>query len=222
MIVAQTQEQVLDPPTRLSFSGAQEGRALRFDLGAALPIVELELQWTSGTHVAPLRIQGRNADSEPWREIAPAVFYRLERPAGASVAPAIAVQAKQRYLRLLPDERAAALEPGPARLVVKAQLASLVFAAQGQPPFRLLAGSPDAAPGALPAATLVPALDDERARFGRASLGEWAEAGDVAQQRDAEQRRSAWRPWLLWSVLLAGVAGLGVMVWRLLRSPPAA
>ena len=135
LIVAETQQQVLDPPTRLSFSGVQDGRGLRFDLGAALPVVEVDLQWSTGTHVAPLRIQGRNADDEPWREIAPAVFYRLERPEGASVSPAIEAQASQRLLRLLPDERSAALEPAAARLVVQAQLASLVFAAQGKPPF---------------------------------------------------------------------------------------
>jgi len=222
LIVAETQQQVLDPPTRLSFSGVQDGRGLRFDLGAALPVVEVDLQWSTGTHVAPLRIQGRNADDEPWREIAPAVFYRLERPEGASVSPAIEAQASQRLLRLLPDERSAALEPAAARLVVQAQLASLVFAAQGKPPFSLLAGAPDAASGALPVATLVPTLDDERPGFGHASLGEWAEAGDVALQRDAEQRRAALRPWLLWTVLLAGVAGLGFMVWRPMRSPPAA
>lgn len=221
-VADETQQQVLDPPTRLGFSGVPDGRGLRFDLGAVLPLVEVDLQWSAGTHLAPLRIQGRDAEDAPWREIAPAVFYRLERPDGASVSPAIALQARQRYLRLLPDERAAALEPGLARLVVQAPLASLVFAAQGQPPFRLLAGSPDAPGGALPVATLVPALDDERSRFGRASLGPWSENADVAQRREADRRRAALRPWLLWAVLLVGVAGLGFMVWRLLRNAPSA
>ena len=39
----------------------------------------------------------------------------------------------------------------------------------------------------------------------------------------AAQRLAAWRPWLLWAVLVAGVGGLGFMVWRLARAgPPAA
>ena len=39
----------------------------------------------------------------------------------------------------------------------------------------------------------------------------------------APQRLAAWRPWLLWAVLVAGVDGLGFMVWRLARAgPPAA
>ena len=107
--------------------------------------------------------------------------------------------------------------PG-ARLVVQAQLASLVFATQGNPPYTLWAGADKAAMSALPVATLVPALDDERARFGRATLGEWSEVAAVARAADQQKRLAALRPWLLWTVLLAGVAGLGFMVWRPTRA----
>ena len=105
--------------------------------------------------------------------------------------------------------------PG-ARLVVQAQLASLVFATQGNPPYTLWAGADKAAMSALPVATLVPALDDERAlrprHAGRVERGRYGGAG----RRPAEV--AALRPWLLWTVLLAGVAGLGFMVWRLTRA----
>jgi len=99
-------------------------------------------------------------------------------------------------------------------------IARLVFAAQGQPPFRLLAGSKDAPSGALPADTLVPALADERPRFGQAEIGAWTEVEAVAQRVRAEQREAQWRPLLLWSVLIAGVAALGFMVWGLARGTP--
>ncbi|CAN5237243.1 hypothetical protein BH11PSE9_BH11PSE9_13050 [soil metagenome] len=127
------------------------------------------------------------------------------------------MQATARYLRVIPDERAAMLDPAATKLLVRAALASIVFAAQGQPPFALLAGSANAAPGALPVGTLVPSLDDERARFGQASLGEWAEVKGAADQARAQERQAALRPWLLWAVLLAGVAALGFMVWKLAR-----
>ena len=131
--------------------------------------------------------------------------------------PGLTVHETTRYLRAVPDERAARLDAESTRLAVQAPLASLVFATQGQPPYRLLAGSKDAPGGALPAATLVPKLDDERARFGRAEIGPWSEVAAVARQLDAERRAAQWRPLLLWSVLLAGVVGLGVMVWSLVR-----
>jgi hypothetical protein len=75
----------------------------------------------------------------------------------------------------------------------------------------------------LPLATLVPDVAAERARFGQATLGAWEEEAEVARRREAERRDAQWRPRLLWAVLLAGVAVLGFMVWRLARSPaPAA
>jgi hypothetical protein len=102
--------------------------------------------------------------------------------------------------------------------VIHASLASLVFAAQGEPPFRLLAGSPDAPAGALPVAMVVPQLESERTRLGRASLGDFAADADAARTAADAARLARLRPWLLWAVLVVGVAGLGALVWRLARS----
>jgi hypothetical protein len=225
-VAARQRSVALDAPTELSFGASPEPsgktvpdaaskRAVHFDLGGALPLVQVDLQWSSGTRVAPVRFQGRSHVDEPWRELGQAVFYRLERGGAVSLSQPLDLRATARYLRVVPDERSAPLDVGQTRLVVRAPLPSLVFAAQGQAPFTLLAGSIDARPGALPAATLVPALEDERARFGRAALGDWTEVAAVARQVEADERQAALRPWLLWAVLLAGVAGLGFMVWRL-------
>lgn len=228
VVAARPRKVALDEPTELAFTASPEPagksapddaarRALHFDLGGPLPLVQADLRLAAGTRVAPVRLEGRNHVDEPWRALAHSVFYRLERGTAVSSSPPVELQATVRYLRVVQDERAAPLDAGQTRLVVQAQLARLVFAAQGHPPFTLLAGSADAQPGALPATTLMPVLDDERARFGRASLGEWREVEAVARQAEAAQRRAALRPWLLWAVLLAGVAGLGFMVWRLAR-----
>jgi len=196
-------------------------RALHFDLGGVLPLVDIDLRFDTGTHVAPVRVQGRVRADQAWRDVAGGVFYRLERGGEVGTSPALAVPGAVRYLRLVPDERSASLDGVAARLVVHASLASVVFAAQGEPPFRLLAGSRDAPSGALPVSAVVPQIDGERARFGRATLG--AFSADAAAARVAEEasRQARLRPWLLWSVLIAGVAGLGVLVWRLARSGPA-
>jgi len=63
----------------------------------------------------------------------------------------------------------------------------------------------------------VPALDDERPRFGRASLQPWTEVAAVARAEQAQQQLARWRPVLLWAVLVAGVLALAAMVWRLAR-----
>ena len=226
----------LDPPSEVvvahsaepagkASNDADARRALHFDLGAPLPLVQLELQLAGGTWVAPVRLFSRNRVDEAWQALAGAVFYRLERDGLVSTSPPLAVQRTARYLRVLPDERAAAPDQATTKLVARAQLSDIVFAAQGQPPYALLAGSREAPAGALPLATLVPALDDERPRFGRARLGVWTEVTEAMRRAEADQRRAALRPWALWAVLVLGVAALAFMVWRLARGgaarPPA-
>jgi Protein of unknown function (DUF3999) len=222
---------VLDPPTSIVVApsamppGKTEpvtgsDRALHFDLGAALPLSQIDLQFGSGTHIAPVRLQGRSDADAPWRDLPSAVFYRIESQGAVGTSPPLALQTTLRYVRVIPDERAAALDPAQTRLAVQAPLASLVFASQGTAPFALLAGSRNASPSALPPTGLVPDLEAERPRFGNASLGAWIEVAAVARQMDAEQRRAAMRPLLLWGVLLVGVVFLGFMVWRLAVAGP--
>jgi Protein of unknown function (DUF3999) len=232
VLVAERRVVAVDSARGLSFSASSEPagrqpldaaarRALHFDLGGALPLVDLDLVFGSGTHVAPVRVQGRLRSDEPWRDLGAAVFYRLERGGDVGNSPAIALPATARFIRLVADERAAPLEGADARLVVHAALATLVFAAQGEPPFRLLAGSPDASAGALPVATVVPQLESERPHFGHGELGPFVADEAVARAVAAESRQARRRPWLLWGVLLVGVAGLGALVWRLAHSQPA-
>ena len=202
-----------DPATR---------RALEFDLGGAMPLLDIDLRFASGTHVAPVRLYGRTRSDRPWRELGGAVFYRLERGNDVGTSPAVALPGTVRFVRVVPDERAAALDAKSVSLVVHASLASIVFATQGEPPFRLLAGSSDAPAGALPVAMVVPQLESERARFGSAKVGDFAADADAARAADDAARLARLRPWLLWAVLVVGVAVFGALVWRLARSGPTA
>ena len=155
--------------------------------------------------------------TDSWWPLTSGVFYRLERDGIASTAGPLSIGAVTRYLRVTPDERAGALDVRQTRLVVWVQLTTLVFASEGRAPYTLQAGAPSATSGALPAGTLVPSLDDERPRFGHASIGTWSEAAEVANQESADRRRATLRLVLLWSVLVGGVAALGFMVWRLAK-----
>jgi len=230
-VTTQRDTVAIDAPTELTFEGAAPpkdtkdpnpaaARGVDFDFGGVLPLAGIDLQWTAGTHVAPVRAWGRNRSEEPWRDLGSAVFYRLDRQGTVSSSPRWALRTNVRHLRLIPDERAAALEPAQLRLRVQADLAHLVFATQGQPPYRVQLGSADANAAALPIAALVPSLTEERSRFGAATLGDWTEVTAAARRDDAKQREAALRPWLLWAVLIGGVAVLAFMVWRLTRSAP--
>jgi hypothetical protein len=191
--------------------------ALHYDLGALLPIVDLDLLLPAGHRLAAVRVQGRARPQDPWQELAQTVFYRIERGESIDRPPALPLATRVRYLRLVPDTRAGTLPA--AALELRAQLQSVLFAPQGTGPFSLLAGSADATPGALPVATLVPALELERPRFGRATLGAWSEDAAVARSEARRESWAAWRPALLWAVLLAGVGALAWVVWRLASGP---
>jgi hypothetical protein len=232
-IAEKPRSRTLDAPATLKLSASPEpagpapadelaARALHLDFGGVLDVRDLDLVLPPGTQVLPLRVQRRNTAADRWSDVTAAVAYRIERPAaqgGTSFSPPLPLNVSTRYLRLVPDERAPAIDSARTSVVARVQLASVVFAAQGTPPYRLLAGAPKApfTDGALPLATLVPQLDAERARFGRAELGAFTEVPAVAQQVARDEQLAAWRPKLLWAVLLAGVAGLGFMVWRLAR-----
>jgi len=229
-VIASTQNSVtLDPATELVLASSPvpagkiapdeaAQRALHFDLGGALPLAQVDLRFGPGTHVAPVRLQGRTHVDGAWRELGGAVFYRLELGTEISRSPPLMLHTTVRYVRVLPDPRAAALDANSTQLVAQAPLASLIFATEGSAPYALWAGAEKAAPSAVPLATLVPVLEDERPRLGRATLGEWNEVTAVARAAAQQQQRAALRPWLLWAVLLAGVAGLGLMAWRLARA----
>lgn len=189
---------------------------MHFDLGAALPLHRVDLQLPAGNWVLPLRVQARERADSPWEPLAGTVFYRLERGSELARSPALEVQRTARYIRLVPDERASLPPADALRLTARVQLASLVIAAQGQPPYGLMAGAAKASSGALPITTLVPDL--ERERLGQATLGAWSEVPKAVVQAQTQQRLAALRPWMLWTLLLGGVAALGWMVWRLLRA----
>ncbi|MDB5820339.1 MAG: rane protein [Rhizobacter sp.] len=215
---------------RSDASAATPAGTIDFDLGAVLPLTQIELLLPQGNWVAPIVVQTRIGPTDGWVERTRTVVYRLERPAangGASTSsrsPAIPMPGASRYIRVITDARVTALDAGATRLSAQARLAHLVFAAQGSAPYALVSGFLRPAPmaAALPIDTLVPALDIERPAFGRAVVGTWTEVEATRERREKERDSAAlygWlRPLLLWAVLLAGVAGLGFMAWRLMRS----
>lgn len=211
-----------EPPAELRLQATAVDRGLELDLGGEMPLQQLDLALTKGTQVVPLRVLARTGAERPWQEVARGVVYRLERDGAVLRSPPLALAVSTRHLRLETDERAAALDAAAMPVRLQLRPMPLVFAAQGTPPYELRVGAAHAAPGALPVQTLVPLLAEERARFGRATLGAFAERAEAVQQQAREAALAAWRPRLLWAVLLAGVAGLGFMVWRLARKPAAA
>ena len=102
VLVAERQRVAVDSTRELTFGASREpataapvepaaARSLHFDLGGVLPLIDVDLRFAAGTHVAPVRLQGRTRLDQPWRDVGAGVFYRLERGADVGQSPAIAL-----------------------------------------------------------------------------------------------------------------------------------
>ncbi|MGN5615074.1 DUF3999 family protein, partial [Xanthomonas hortorum] len=100
----------------------------------------------------------------------------------------------------------------------------VMFLAQGQPPYAVVAGSARVQRGEAPLASMLQALRRERGaqwQPARASVAAQAQplAGDAALQPATTPRD--WKRWLLWGLLVGGALLVGGFAVSLLRSSAA-
>ncbi len=193
---------------------------LFFALGARVPVERLHIVLPQANSVVPVRIDSRDDPKSEWRPVASVTVYRLRRDATVVESPPIAFPPRpDRYWRVTADARGGGFGSGTARLEAGWLPRQVVFAARGEGPFVLAFGNLQAQSVAYPVATLVPGYrpHDEFA-LPAARLG-------ALEERSARPA-SAFPGWLreadgkrltLWALLLAGVAVLAVMAWRLSR-----
>lgn len=184
-----------------------------YEAPEALPVDRLRLGLAGNTVMLPAEILVRDKEDQVWSNLVRGVFYRVEQDGLMLQSPELSVsrsQHKQWLLRIDPRvnvNEAPVLELGwlPARLV---------FLAQGEAPYRLAYGARKAGSAALPIATLVPDWDKKREQvFAAATLGDAKVAGGDARRAEAID----WKRWMLWAVLVAGVALLAWIAWGLVR-----
>ena len=197
---------------------------IAYDLGGIFPVDRVTLAFSESNTVLPASLLVRASEKEPWRPVVAGVFYRLSQSGAQIDGPALSVSAGgARYWLLRVDPTAGSFGREPPQLRAGWTPHALVFAARGAAPFSLAYGSVRSAPGALPVATLVPGFEPRTevlASFGVARVDPTQTVHDAARLRPLPDAKR----WFLWSILLAGVALLAWMAWRLsreLRAPSA-
>ena len=183
-------------------------RELRFDLPFAGPLAALRIDPAQGEGVLPVQIAARDNSEAPWTPLAAAT---LRQPGAAGNVVELGGTAHREY-RLTADERTPGFAAPPK---VQLIFAPVELAAQfsGRPPFVLAAGL-RGAPSTLLAA-------DDIAPGGTAALASARIAAgpvptiDIAPAAATGERSR--QKTVLWAVLLAGVAVLGLAVMRLMR-----
>ena len=202
-------------------------RELVFALPFATPVAALAITPPGSNVLIPVRVLGRNHREQPWSPLASAVVFKMATGGKEQASGPVELGgASVREIKIEADPKTPGFAAAPA-LALQFEPAQLVFLASGQGPFTLAAGLPGATAAAsafLPLASLVPGYQPAQENTLPVALADVARA-DITGGQPADgalvpaaaasggiSTRSA----VLWGVLLAGVAALGLMAWLLL------
>lgn len=214
---AERETQTLWPAGR----DAEDGGQL-YDLHGAPAIDRIALELPAGLDLVRASIFAWDPAGGYWRPVHSGQFYRLQREGGtiesepAATAPVRAARWK------------VVIERGSQNANIGLALGwrpdRVLFLAQGQGPWQLVAGSAGDVESDFPQARRYadPEMRDllkKAGPVGAATLGPRVVLGGEARLEPAQS--PAWRRWLLWIGLVAGVLLVGFMALRLLRNPPA-
>lgn len=205
-------------------------RELVFALPFATPVAALAITPPGSNVLIPVRVLGRNHREQPWSPLASAVVYKMATGGKEQASGPVELGgASVREIKIEADPKTPGFAAAPA-LALQFEPAQLVFLASGQGPFTLAAGLPGATAAAsafLPLASLVPGYQPAQentlpvalAAVARADItgGKPADGDGALVPAAAASGGISTRSAVLWGVLLAGVAALGLMAWLLLR-----
>ncbi|RTL32919.1 MAG: DUF3999 family protein [Rhodocyclaceae bacterium] len=210
-------------------AGRQAGD-LVYPAGIALPVEQFSLGLQEANIVYPMALgayverpsrQAGKTTEWVFQPRSQATFYRITQDGQTRCSGAVGIGlglGHQQEWVIRPLNAAATAQP---ELGLSWQPATLIFLAGGTPPYTLSFGRSDATPvnrtldQVAPGFTPVELRQLEQAQVGELQVGRSdAAAASAASQAAAAARQ---RTYILWGVLLLGVAILGGMVWRLVR-----
>ncbi|MEB1608915.1 hypothetical protein FHT08_000518 [Xanthomonas campestris] len=203
----------------LELPGTAQDKAVVYALPGRFPISQVDVSGGQAEAVE-WTVASRDADDAPWLQRAgPWLAYRLGTGTAAASPPQqLSAPVRDRQWRLFAAQGRSTALP---TLRLGYQPERMMFLAQGQPPYAVVAGSARLHRGAAPLASMLQALRRERGaqwQPAQASVAAQAQplAGDAALQPAASPRD--WKRWLLWALLIGGALLVGGFAASLLRS----
>ena len=184
-----------------------------FDLGGRFPLDRLAFGLPQENTIVPVRILSRAKPEDKWMPVTHMVLYRLKQNGRELVSPQVSIGTNpHRHWMLSVDAASGGI--GAGTLIVRAGWTprEIVFTARGAGPFRLAYGNAKVQAGSLGVDVLVPGWrTDQEPQMAIASTGSAQKlAGEAAARPRADLKKLG-----LWAALLAGVAVLAWMAWRL-------
>jgi Protein of unknown function (DUF3999) len=196
---------------------------LSFALPFATPLAALKIKAQGANVLIPVRVLGRNDRSQPWTPLASTVLYNLTTNGKEQANAAVELQstaggAGYKEIKIEADKKTAGFAAAP-EVSALFEPAQVVFLASGAAPFTLAVGLADAVSAYLPLASLMPGYQSGQENalpLARADASADAMAA-VPTAAVATSSAPPTRSLVLWGVLLAGVALLGLMAWALMK-----
>ena len=189
-----------------------ERREYSFDLGARLPVNQVNVELPESNSVAQIQLLSRAHSTDAWRPITRGEFYRVRKTGSErrNDAIRIATNSDRHWLARL-DQPNGAIGDGPPKLEATWNAEDVVFLARGSGPFLLAYGNGSAGAANASLASLLSGVNVLRAELGAPrSLG-------GSERLQPAPRVFPWKMTVLWAVLAAGVMLLAGMAYRLSR-----
>ncbi|TDK27231.1 DUF3999 domain-containing protein [Luteimonas aestuarii] len=191
-----------------------------YTLDGRFPIERVDLQ-LPGNSAGEWTLYSRDEATTPWvRRTGPWVSFRIgERGADRSAPQVLSSAVRDRHWRLSGSVPSAQVP----QLRLGWQPETVVFVAQGTPPYTLVAGSARAARANAPMPQLLEAIRRQHGvdwQPAVATLGERQQAAGERALVPVEEPRD-WKAWLLWALLVGGALLVGTFAISLLRGKPA-
>lgn len=194
----------------------QADGSLHYRLEGRFPVDVVDVEWVGTGHWT---LWSREGEEDAWRRrTGPWVGYRLDDAAGELRSPPqpLPGPVRDRGWRLIAGQ---AMTGEPPRLRLGYRPERVVFLAQGEPPYRLAAGSARARREEAPVDPVLASLRDRHGKAWRPSPASAGEVRELAGDQALRPERD-WTTWLLWAVLVGGAALVAGLALTLLRRTP--
>ena len=212
--------ELTDAPDRIERASLIVGAAPRtgkagefaFDLHATPPTDRLNLVLPELNTVVDAEILARADPGQPWQQITRGGFYRLQSADGELRNGPMKIDLTPfRYWLVRVLRPAPSAGSNAPRLEVQWRASNVLFLARGAGPYTLAYGSGSTMGAAAPLASLPESVAPVAATPGAPAIlgGE--------SRLTASMAPDAWRNLILWATLIAALAVLAWMAWRLMR-----
>lgn len=200
-------------------SDADNEDAYEFDSGGFWPVDRARLTFSTRNVVLQGSLASRAPNAERWNYRHMGTFYTLEHDGTQLESEqATFVTTSDRYWRFESKDLRSVSVDTPLTLELGWTPHVLTVVAQGDPPYTVAFGSAAAESAAESVESLLGSIsgDQEAALVSSATASDMFTLGGIDKLKPPPPPLP-WKEWLLWAVLVLGVAVLAWMVWRLLQ-----